>query len=60
MKLWIARDKDGTLWIFDKKPCKYGDIWRVENSYYSLSRISNFLFPEIRWEDLEPTLFESK
>lgn len=27
MKMWIARDKDGGLWLYDKKPRKNNDAF---------------------------------
>ena len=49
--MWIARDKDGLLHLFEKKPVKtiYG--------WYSLGWIvplPSYSFTEIKWEDEEP------
>ena len=49
--MWIARDKDGLLHLFEKKPIKtiYG--------WYSpalVSTLPSYIFPEIKWEDEEP------
>ena len=40
--MYIARDKDGTLCVFFNKPIK----------------IDSSLFPEVKWEDEEPTEVE--
>lgn len=55
MKLWIARDCDNTLWIFEKYPIK------KENLFYPTSNINgNFtyyrsmptdMFPEVTFEN---------
>ena len=26
-EMWLARDKDGTLWLFTQKPSKLKDRW---------------------------------
>ena len=49
--MWVARDKDGLLHLFEKKPIKtiYG--------WYSpalVSTLPSYVFPEIKWEDEEP------
>lgn len=53
MKLWIARDKSGTLWLYDEKPIKFNDCWRAEGDY--MMRLDWSLFPEVQWTDEEPT-----
>lgn len=62
MILYVARDKNGALYLFTGKPYKDNGIWNVnykdlygDNPYYQLD--SN-LFPEIKWEDTEPTEVE--
>lgn len=57
MEMWIARDDDGTLYLFKNKPVKGISVWRDEtnndyNDYFEIDRNS---FPEIQWEDSEPT-----
>ena len=49
--MWIARDKDGLLHLFEKKPIKtiYG--------WYSpelVSTLPSYVFPEVQWSDPEP------
>ena len=64
---WIARDQDGLLCIYDKKPQKAIDIGRTNPGYWfcdddeydSASMIAfNSLFQNIKWENEEPTLIE--
>ncbi len=60
---WIARDKDGEIKLFEKKPFKIEDAiedaWVCKNispshsSYCSLECFMH-LFPFIKWEDEEP------
>ena len=56
MKLWIARDKSGTLWLYDEKPIKFKDCWRSEGDY--MMRLDWSLFPDVKWADEEPTEIE--
>ena len=52
---WIARDKNGLIFIYEKKPSKYDYSWIGYNDkafpYYHL-------FQFIKWEDEEPYLIE--
>ena len=41
--MYIARDKDGDLYLYKKQPVKYSE---------------SSLFPEVKWEDEEPTEVE--
>lgn len=52
--MWIARDADGSLYIYTDKPKKH-----QEEGYWSLSKgascdIPSEFWPEISWEDKEP------
>lgn len=46
-KLWIARDKDGGLWLYEKEPKRIGNIFFNEVSI-ALESTSH---PEITWEN---------
>lgn len=52
-KYWIARDKDGTLWLFDEKPVRSTATWELgdceEIPYFTY--LPNDKFPEITWND---------
>lgn len=49
MRLWVARDLDGTLGLFDgDKPKPILGEWMPDNDYYS---IDNRLFPEVTYEN---------
>ena len=53
MKMWIARDEDGRLFLFNaqpyrvdwKYPCK---VWESEEDYM---RIKDELYPEVTFEN---------
>lgn len=49
--MWIARDADGSLWLFEEKPYKDKCVWYNDSTDY---RINEKLFPEVKWEDEEP------
>lgn len=54
--MWIARDKDNSLYLYNVKPAKSGDIWRMigQSTYGQAMEIDYNLFPEVKWEDKEP------
>lgn len=56
--MWIARDKGGSLYIYENKPKKdlYG--WVVKCGW--LSNVPSYEFPEVKWSDEEPRELISK
>lgn len=55
--MWIARDKNGSLWLYDTKPVKDSREWVIPNTCGGYCKIleSNLdVFEEIMWEDDEP------
>lgn len=54
--MWIARDEDGLVCIYDTKPVKDKHEWVIPNSTGSYSAIDEELdgLEEIKWEDKEP------
>ena len=59
--MYIARDKDGVLCVFFKKPVK-SDIWERWQSCsdypHDYFKLDSSLFPEVKCEDEEPTKVE--
>ena len=53
-EMWLARDKDNTLWLFiGERPKKDKNGWiNVPNNW---RKIDSNLFPEVQWSDDEPT-----
>lgn len=49
--MWVARDKDCRLYLYDTKPKKCTKTWNNDNCCMCINRI---LFPEVKWEDEEP------
>ena len=62
---YIARDKDGDLWLFNKKPKKVEDefFWDMPpcpgDSYSVDITVFSEYFPFVKWEDTEPFLLKS-
>lgn len=54
MKLYVARDKDGSLWLYNSLPIKEHAVWF--NTTYM--RLDTNLFPDVKWENGEPTEVE--
>lgn len=49
MKLWIARDKDTSLWLYENKPKRENrEFYGTDNVH--ISGLSH-CFPEITWEN---------
>ena len=64
MKLWIARDMDGALTLFEDKPYKNQIMPGLFESYSNEYLIDSELFPEITFENspqqVELKLIEGK
>lgn len=48
--MWIARDKDGTLFLYDDVPVKREDYF-IEQVGHKYLGIDASLFPEVTWEN---------
>ena len=53
--MWVARDEDGTLWLYEKKPHKAGLIWRCDNYYDGHMSFDDARFNHVKWGDDKPT-----
>ena len=53
-EMWLARDKDATLWCFIKEPKKGGAEW-LAGAGTRLGMLPFSAFPEVQWSDEEPT-----
>ena len=56
IQAWVARDEDGTLFLYKDKPLRGSEQWH-ENPVLitGLIELRRELFPEIQWSDEEPT-----
>ena len=54
IEAWAARDFNGVLCMYPKKPVKMSEKW---SHFYNLDFfiLDDRLFPEIKWTDDEPT-----
>ena len=59
LKVWIARDEDGELYLYFIHPLKGKKEWQlldfVNEDGIGAKRIDSNLFPSVKWEDDEPT-----
>lgn len=56
MKAFIARDSNGRLFLYaPNPPIKFTKEWMVRHTSDVAAHIDKNLFPEVKWEDEEPT-----
>lgn len=48
--MWIARDKDGSLFLYEIKPKKYEEYFDSIRGYKAI-QLNDELFPEITFEN---------
>ena len=53
MDLYLARNKNGRLHLYNHIPIKGEEEWWSYHGY--LLRLHKHQFPEIKWEDEKPT-----
>lgn len=49
--MWIARDKDDTLRLFDNIPVKHEEGYWTSQRGYNDIELDSRLFPEVTWEN---------
>lgn len=52
LKAWVARDYDGSLYMYSVQPKKTSDFWHAAGVGYM--KLDDSLFSEVKWEDEEP------
>ena len=52
IEAWVARDNDGSLYMYTDKPQKSRDYWNSTKVGYL--KLDDSLFPEVQWSDEEP------
>ena len=50
MRLWIARDKDGLLYLYDHTPEKRGEYFQTYAGYEDMP-LDERMFPEVTFEN---------
>ena len=53
IEAWVARDDDGSLYMYTAKPKKRSYNWYAPKVGYV--KLDDSLFPEVQWSDEEPT-----
>ena len=53
LKAWVARDENGSIYMYINKPKKLDDTWYVNS--FCFFKLDDSLFPEVKWTDDEPT-----
>ena len=55
--MYVTRDKDGDLCLFNARPVKIDECgyWQPAKTMLDWIKLDTALFPEVSWEDDEPT-----
>lgn len=56
--MYVARDKDGDLYLYKDHPIKCSESWQPSKTSNDGIKLYPSLFPEVKWEDEEPTEVE--
>lgn len=58
--MYVARDKDGSLYLFNARPVKIDECgdWQPSETSLDWIKLDPSRFPEVKWEDEEPTEVE--
>lgn len=56
--MYVARDKDGDLYLYKDHPLKCSESWQPSKTSNDWIKLYPSLFPEVKWEDEEPTEVE--
>lgn len=51
MRLWIARDKNGSLWVFKRKPVRNERSFDIEMGIHERMYLDDSQFPSVTWEN---------
>lgn len=55
VKVWLARDKDGDLFVFSSAPFKVERVWSPQSPNINTMELKSDKFFSVKWEDDEPT-----
>ena len=56
---WIARDRNGRMFVYNVKPKKSDSYWEAQNILWNSVFIFKHLFKSIQWEDEEPIFIDN-
>ncbi len=51
---WVARDENGSLYLYSDEPWKGPLGWKVDIDVW-IEPLDSTKFPNVKWEDEEPT-----
>lgn len=54
LKVWLARDKNGDLFVYSSAPFKGECIWSPQSTNINTMELKSDKFPTVKWEDDEP------
>jgi hypothetical protein len=54
IRAWVAREKNGELFLFCEKP-KKSKSYRINSNTFNSLVLPKEAFPSVKWEDNEPT-----
>ncbi len=51
--LWIARDRDGSLWAYDEKPVLSDNgVWNIEDlDHHDMLEVPEEFYPDLTYEN---------
>ena len=49
--MWIARDRDGSLWLYEDKPIRDEDRWVCKSNLGCAEIVEYCLFSKVTWEN---------
>ena len=52
LEAWVARDYDGSLYMYTAKPKKTSDFWHAGG--VGFMKLDDSLFTDVQWSDEEP------
>lgn len=52
--MWLARDKNGELWLHGEKPIKFQNQWCSTGKVELIKLVDKSFFSEVKWSDKEP------
>ena len=55
VKVWLARDKDGELFVFSSAPFKVERVWSPQSPNINTMELKSDKFSSVKWEDDNPT-----
>ena len=58
IEAWVARDRNGKLYIYRDRPLKDDDVWFTDYESplgINFMRLADESFPEVKWSDKEAT-----